>query len=193
MSGTKAVDRSNYYQQSYFPTVFFRGDRVKDLVSRRKWAWLTVVELIVGVDLIESILATSSVPPHKNIRKKDSNEYGLPQTLNNHIPAGMITNLLRPNVIEVLYFKYYGQYLILWPDSEIRHDEAKTEIDLTRYRFAAGKDRLNQLMALRKVYDGSWLIANLSIDALVWIASQNLESVLISALLVEGLRRALRI
>ena len=189
----KAVDLSNYHGESYLRAVFFRDQRVRGLISRRKWAWLTFVELIVGADLIENISITASALPHKNIRKPDSDEYGLLTTLNNHIPSGVVTNWFRSSIIEILYYKYYGQYLLMWPDSKIVHNDTKPRLDLTRYRFAVGKDRLYQILALRKVYDGTWLVANVSIDILVWLVTQKVETALLSALLIEGVRRALRV
>ena len=164
-----------------------------DDISLGKWIWLTLIELIVGPELIESIVTTASVPPDGKNQKEDSSKFGAELHLTLHIPSGLVTNFLRPKIIELLYYKFYWQYLLITPVGEpYINDKART-IDCTRTRFRARKEVFYQLIALRRVYDLSWLVFNLSVDLLVYYLSSSLEWALVSALIIEGARRLLKV
>lgn len=199
MLNYEVIDRSKYLDSSYLRAVLFRGNNLRGSephiphVSRWKWIRLTLIELAFGIDLIDSIITTGSVPPHKNIDSEDNENFGAPLHLNNHIPFSLMSSKCRKAIVEVLYYKYYLHYYIIWPVGEPHIDDNKQRIDVTRTRFRAGKDRFYQLIALRKVYDVIWLVGNLSIDLFVYLLFQSLEAALLSALTVEGFRRFLRI
>lgn len=189
----RVIDEASAYKKSYLGVVFLRNERVKSDISLIKWVWLTLVEIIVGSEILESIVTTGSVYPHDNIEKDDSIKYGAELHLNLHIPSGIITNFLRNHIIELLYYKFYYQYLIFRPVGVPDFDDDNKTINCTRTRFRADKGMFYQLIALRRVYDLSWLLINLSIDLIVFCFFQNIESALISAILVEGIRRLLKI
>ncbi len=98
--------------------MFFRTDELKEHVTLYKWFILTIVEMVVGPEIIESIVTTGSVPPFKTIVKDDSYKFGAERHLTLHIPSGIVTNILRPIIIELLYYKFHKLYLILEPTSE---------------------------------------------------------------------------
>lgn len=168
MTDYRVLDKTQAYEKSYISVVFRRNERLKDDISLRKWIWLTLIELIVGFELIESIVTTASVPPYGKNQKEDSSKYGAELHLTLHIPSGLITNFLRSQIVELLYYKFYLKYLLLSPMSEPYIDDEARTIDCTRTRFRARKEIFYQLIALRRVYDLSWLVFNLSIDFLVF-------------------------
>jgi len=193
MTDYRVIDKTTAYEKSYIGVVFRRNDRLKNDISLIKWLWLTLIELVVGFELIESIVTTASVPPYGKNQKEDSGKYGAELHLSLHIPSGLITNFLRPQIIELLYYKYYYQYLLLSPVGEPDINDTKNIIDCTRTRFRARKEIFYQLIALRRVYDFSWLVFNLSVDLIVYYLSSNLEWALVSALTIEGIRRLLKV
>ena len=193
MTDYRVLDKTGAYEKSYIGVVFRRHDRLKDDISLSKWIWLTLIELIVGPELIESIVTTASVPPYGKNPKEDISKYGAEFHLTLHIPSGLITNFLRPQIIELLYYKFHWQYLLLMPLGEPYIDVKARTIDCTRTRFRARKEIFYQLIALRRVYDLSWLVFNLSVDLLVYYLSSSLEWALVSALTIEGARRLLKV
>ncbi len=193
MTDYRVLDKTKAHEKSYISVVFRRNDRLKDDISLSKWIWLTLIELIVGFELIESIVTTASVPPYGKNQIEDSGKYGAELHLTHHIPSGLITNLLRSQIIELLYYKFYYQYLLLSLVGEPYIDDTAHTIDCTRTMFRARKEIFYQLIALRRVYDLSWLVFNLFIDLLVYYLSSSLEWALVSALTIEGVRRLLKV
>jgi len=189
----KVIDNAKGHTTGYHKNVFFRSDGLKKQVTAIKWFFLTVVEMIVGSELLESFIITGSVPPYGTNIKDDSHKYGKESHLTNHIPAGFFTNLLKTQIIELLYYKFHWHYLILDQVGEPQIDDKKKVIDCTRTRFRAKKDLFYQYIALRRVYDLSWVVFNLAIDLIVFFITTDLELVLISAISVEAIRRILRV
>jgi len=189
---TKIIDDQKPVIQNYFFIVFFRGERVKDKVSLIRWVWFCFVEILFGEEILESLAMTSSVsgcPEDEDTRRK----YGKPQQLNFHIPSGLFTNKFRTQLIQVLYYKYYLQYLFLQPISEPTENKKTNTIDVTRKRFRLNKGMLYLFIAFRRVYLLSSLVFNLLVDAVVFIISNSLESAIISAIIVETLRRIMKL
>jgi hypothetical protein len=187
----EVVETGNNIKPSYIKVACFRNARLKSEISAFKWFILTLVEFVVGAEILENIINSGSVhPEHK---KDDSYKYGNELHLSLHIPSGLITNLLSKQIIELLYYKFYLQYLILEPVSEPVINDAEKQIDCSRTRFRARKNLFYEFIAFRRVYDLFWLIANLSIDAIVLLATTDIQLALLSAFSVEAFRRILRI
>ncbi len=191
--GYKVVDQSSAYLGSYIRILFFRKSELVKEIPLLKWVWLTFVEFIFGIELLESIVTTGSVKPYKNIEKPDSHLFGDEIHLNHHIPSGLLTNLFRPYLVQLLYFKYYKQYLILIPVGEPYINDAENRIDCTRTRFRARKEVFSQLITFRRIYELMWVIFNLSVDLIVYYFSKSIEWALLSAMCIEALRRFLRV
>lgn len=189
----EVVDGAKGFTGSYLKTVCFRNDELKRQVSAFKWFILTVVEFLVGSELLENFVVTGSVPPYKTIKKDDSPSYGAELHLTLHIPAGFFTNLLRKQIIELLYYKFHWQYLILDQVGETHINDDEKVIDCTRTRFRARKELFYQFIAVRRVYDLFWLVFNLSIDLLVFFATTDIKMALVAALSIEAIRRVLRV
>jgi hypothetical protein len=189
----KVTDSANGRTSGYLKEVCFRNSDLKLQVSPFKWFILTIVEMIVGTELLESLVTTGSVPPYKKIKKENSEEYGNELHLTLHIPAGLITNILRNQIIELLYYKYYLQYLILTPVGKPSEDHTAKIIDCSRTRFRARKDIFYQFIALRRVYDLFWLFFNITVDLIVFLATTDIKFALLSALTIEAVRRLLRV
>ena len=148
MGTYRVIDTSSGPTKTYMGIVFRRTARVKKQVSLFQWVWLTVIEIIVGSELIESIVTTGSVQPHSNIIKEDSGKYGAELHLNLHIPAGFVMNALRRHLLQVLYYKFHWQYLILDQVGETHIDDNVCTINCTRTRFRAQKNLFYQFIAL---------------------------------------------
>lgn len=189
----KVIDTQNKRTGSYLKLVCYRNTDLKAQVTRFKWFVMTIVEMVVGTELLESLVTTGSVPPYQTIIKDDSDNYGNELHLSLHIPAGLITNILRNQIIELLYYKYSLQYLILVPVGEPYVNKEESTIDCSRTRFRARKEIFYQFIALRRVYDLFWLIFNLTIDLMVFLITTDIKFALLSAFAVEALRRLLRV
>lgn len=187
----KVIDKKGHIKASYIKVACFRDSELKSEISALKWFILTLVEFVVGAEILENIINSGSVhPEHK---KDDSDQYGNELHLSLHIPSGLITNLLRKQIIELLYYKFYRQYLILEPVGKPIINDAEKQIDCSRTRFRARKNLFYEFIAFRRVYDLFWLIANLSIDAIVLLATTDIQLALLSAFTVEAFRRMLRV
>ena len=189
----KVTDKTEGKTDGYIKVVFFRNDEIKSKISAFRWFILTIVEMVVGTEILESFTTTGSVKPCKTIVKADSDNYGDELHLTLHIPAGLITNILRNQIIELLYYKFHYQYMILESVGEPVIDKTKGTIDCSRTRFRARKELFYQFIALRRVYDFTWLIVNLSIDTVVFFATTDIKFALVSAIVVEAIRRFLKV
>ena len=189
----KVIDSTSRHTEGYLKTVLFRSAELKKMISMWKWSVLTLVEMIVGTELLESFVTTGSVLPYRRQAEENSKEYGNELHLTLHIPAGLITNLLRQKIIELLYYKYSLHYLILDSVGEPSINNESKIIDCSRTRFRARKNLFYQFIALRRVYDLFWLVFNIIIDSLVFLATTDIKFALLSALTVEAIRRLLRV
>jgi len=189
----KVIDMANGRTKGYLKEVCFRSTDLKQRISSIKWFTLTIIEVIVGAELLESIVTTGSVKPNETLAKTDSEQYGNELHLTLHIPAGLITNLLRNQIIELLYYKYYLHYLVLTPVGEPCVDDNSNIIDCSRTRFRARKNVFYQFIALRRVYDLFWLVFNISVDLLIFLTTTDINLALLSALSIEAARRLLRV
>ncbi|EDL70750.1 hypothetical protein A1Q_3795 [Vibrio campbellii HY01] len=145
-----------------------------------------------GAELLENIINTST----GSSERADQCEYGKKLKLNFFIPSGIFTNMFRKQLVEVLYYKYYKQYQLLRPDGSFdEHDIDKTNkvVDCSSIRFASFKEVLYQLVALRRVYEFNHLVFNVMIDISVYVVSNRIDLAILSALLVETVRRILKI
>ncbi|MCF9066254.1 hypothetical protein, partial [Vibrio parahaemolyticus] len=189
----RVVDKTRTYEDGYLKLVFFRSPKLRDRIGRMRWILVTLTELIVGAELLESLLVTASVPPSLQSEKSECERSGLPLHLSMHIPMGFVTKKLKFKILEVLYYKYCLQYMILESTSPPKVNELEKIINCTRTKFRANKSTFYQFIALRRVYDLSWLVFNISLDLLIYVWSNDLNAALLSALFVEGLRRAIKV
>lgn len=187
----KVVDSQATIKQNYFSLVFFRDDRVKNRISRLRWAWLCLVEVIFGQELLESLVTTASnsgCPEDPDSKR----EYGEPNQLNLHIPSGLFTNLFRTQILQLLYYKYYLQYLFILPVVEPVENEQTNTIDVTRVRFRLRKKLLYLVIPFRRVYLISAVSFNLIADVFAYLATTNVYITLAVAATIEGIRRVLK-
>ncbi|EPW6912953.1 hypothetical protein ACWOYC_004607, partial [Vibrio parahaemolyticus] len=193
MKNFRVIDTHDFYGKSYLSTVMFRNVDVKSEISLFKWLKLTLIEMAIGVELLENIIMSFSVDPYENYRKILGDGYGATRHLSDFIPYGIFNNLVRESALEILFYKYHRQYLLLMPAEDYDYDEKSKSIDCTRTRFTAKKELFAELIAFRRVYELFWLIFNLSLDILVFLVSDSLEATIATAISIEGLRRLLRV
>lgn len=184
----KVVDHQKPVKQNYFKIALCRNKRVVDLISFPRWVWLTFIEFVVGDELLENFITTASYSGCPEDNDKDG-KFGLPQQLNLHIPSGLLNNIFRKHILQVLYYKYYLQYLFLSPVGEPNKDFKDKTIDVTRVRFRFQKDLLYLVIAFRRIYLLFWIIFNVFIDLNVYWWSDKIEWALLCALLIEAFRR----
>jgi hypothetical protein len=184
-------DYSRFHTNNLFKLVFCRNATTKKLISFNRWLYITLFEILFGSELIENIINSSICP--SNTAGSDTAAYGRKQKLNLHVPSGLFTNMFRKQLVEVLYYKYYLQYAILEPSHKPEVNEALNQIDCTDTYFSAFKEMFNQLIALRRVYDFSFLIFNLSIDMVVYLITDRIDLAIVTALILESVRRTIKI
>ncbi|MEZ8577527.1 hypothetical protein F0248_08460 [Vibrio crassostreae] len=193
MKNFKVIDKQDFNGQSYLSIVFLRGKDLKSEVSLFKWIKLTLVELAIGVELLESIIMSFSIVPYENYKNRLGENYGATRHLSIFVPYGIFNNIVREVAIEVLFYKYHKQYYLLQPAEEYEVDEHTCSINCTRTRFSARKELFTELIAFRRVYELFWLFFNLSIDIIVYLLSNSIEATIITAMVIEGIRRSLRV
>lgn len=181
----KIIDDKPALSGSYLGLVLFRSDRVKSLTGLWDWILLTLVELVVGDELLEQLVITSAY-------NESGKRVGHFLHLSDMVPSGIITNALRQKIYQVLYFKYHIHYLFLALESDDSPIFCEGDIDLRRDRFGMRHDVLYQVIAFRRVYILAWLAFNVVINVLLFFVS-DLQTALLGALSVEGIRRLLRL
>jgi len=184
-------DHSRFHTGNLFKLVFCRNSKTKGTISFSRWLYITLFEILFGSELIENIINSSICP--SNITSSNIDTYGREQKLNLYIPSGFFTNMFRNQLIEVLYYKHYLQYNILDPSHKPEVNEALNQIDCTDTYFSAFKEMFNQLIALRRVYDFSFLVFNLSVDVVVYVGTNRLDLAIVTALVIESIRRTIKI
>ncbi|MFT2109739.1 hypothetical protein [Marinomonas sp. 2405UD68-3] len=56
MKSLKVLDKQDFNGKSYLSTVFLRSEKLKSELSLFKWITLILVELAIGVELLETSL-----------------------------------------------------------------------------------------------------------------------------------------
>lgn len=188
----RVFDNQRPIVQSYWKLVYFRDtDRVAPYVSRLMWTRLCLLEVLFGQELLESLVTTSSAsgcPEDPDPGRR----WGYPAQLNLHIPSGLFTNMLRTGLVEVMYYKFYRQYLFIRPVDEDLHLD-RQECDLTRVRFRLNKELLYLVIPFRRTYLATALATNLTADLLVFAITTNPWYVAATAAGLEGIRRLLKL
>ena len=185
------VDRTPLIAPNYFKSVFFRDARTAH-VPWHKWVWYGCLEVLFGEELLESLITTASLSGSPDA-EDPKGKFGWPLQLALHVPAGFFSNLFRRQLIELLYYKFYSQYLLIQPIAEIHADESGKHWDVTRVRFRLRKELLYQLIAFRRVYLAEALALNLFMDAVVLLATNSVALALLTAAAIEALRRLMKI
>ncbi len=191
----KVIDRTPPFTGNYLGLVFKRPQKDKKSYPLVQWIKMSSVEIIVGEELLENFINSASVIKANPKKEPQNNsDYGYPHNLNDHIPSGFVTNILRPHILNLLYFKYHRIYGLIQPVKGSKYDaDENKNIDLSYTRFQAKKSLFYQYIALRRVYDISWLVINISIDVFIYFVTSEIQWALLSALFVESVRRLLKI
>lgn len=188
----KVVDTQSPIVQNYFSIVFLRGERVKQKVSLVRWVWLCLIEVLFGQELLESLVTTaanSGCPEDPDPNR----DYGEPNQLNLHIPSGLFTNLFRSQILQILYYKFYLQYLFVLPVAEPFENKQTNTINVTRIRFRLRKSLLYLVIPFRRVYLLTAVALNLSADALAYVVTNNWYVVIVTGAVLEFIRRVLKL
>lgn len=189
----KVIDAQRPIIQNYFSLVFIRGERVSARVSRSRWIWLCFIEVLFGQELLESLVITApnsgcpEDPDPKGI-------FGEANQLNLHIPSGLFTNLFRDHLIQLMYYKFYLQYLFIVPvTASIYENEKAGIIDVSRARFRLRKELLYLVIPFRRVYLASALGVNVLADLMVYLVTSNISIAVIVGVVLEFTRRMLKL
>lgn len=188
----RVVDSQRPIVQNYFSLLLIRGERVANLVPLLQWIRLTIVEVLFGQELLESFVTTASksgCPEEPDLDRR----YGLPMQLNLHIPSGIFTNLMRGQLVEVMYYKYYLQYLFIQPVVKPNTDESARIIDVSDVRFRFNKDLLYLVIPFRRAYVLLALATTIVADVAVYALTSNITVAAFVAALLEICRRVLKL
>lgn len=186
------VDRTPLIAPNYFKAVFCRDGGRTAHVPLRKWLWYGCLEVFFGEELLESLITTASLSGSPDA-EDPKGEFGWPLQLGLHVPAGFFSNLFRRHLVELLYYKFYCQYLLLQPVADIHADDSRKNWDVTRVRFRLRKELLYQLIAFRRVYLAEALALNLLMDVVVLAATNSIPFALLTAAAIEALRRLMKL
>jgi hypothetical protein len=186
------IDRTPQIAPNYFKSVFFRDSKRTAHIPRHKWIWYGLLEVFFGEELLESLVTTASLSGSADAPDPDG-KYGWPLQLSLQVPAGIFSNLLHRHLVELLYYKFHHQYLLIEPIANVYADETESYWDVTRVRFRFRKELLYQLIAFRRVYLAEALALNVLIDVVVFAVTQSGYAALGAALAVEALRRLMKL
>lgn len=185
-------ERNKNLSPNYFKAVFFREDRVRSEIGRCRWLWLCLLETLFGEELLENLVTTASAGKYDPANDPNM-ELGLAQQLSLHIPNGIFTNLFHHQIIQLLYYKFHLQYLILHRDGIPIPDPQKRELDVRRVRFALQKRLLYQFIAFRRVYIVTAIVTSLIFNIIVYYITQSVYTTIYTAAGLEALRRIFKI
>ncbi len=187
----KVIDKTETPRVNYLKIFAFRNDETRAIVGIFRWVFLSFLEVLFGDELLENLVTTASV---KSLNKRYvSDSHGNALHLSHHIPDGIFNNMARMWLIEVLYFKYYLQYTLIEPMEEPEIQKSGVVVDCTHVRFAVFKPKLWQIISFRRVYILCWLIINLAVDLSVYLVSNNITLAVLSAVVVEAVRRLFKV
>ena len=186
------IDRTPLIAPNYFKVVFFRDKQRTARVPLHNWVWYGCLEVFFGEELLESLITTASLSGSPDA-EDPKGEFGWPLQLGLHVPAGFFSNLFRRHLVELLYYKFYCQYLLLQPVADIHVDDSGKNWDVTRVRFRLRKELLYQLIAFRRVYLAGALALNLLMDVVVLAATNSIPFALLTAAAIEALRRLMKL
>ena len=114
--------------------------------------------------------------------------------LNLHIPSGFLTNLFRAQLVELLFYKFYLQYKFIEPVGEPPFEnKAAGEINLHGVRFRLKKSLLYLVIPFRRVYLISALTFTITTDLLVYVATSNISTAIVVAVMLEFIRRIFKL
>ena len=173
---------------SYFFLVFRRSDQVKE-ITLFNWIVLTLIEITFGAEILEQLIITSAYNEGK------VEKVGHFLHVSNIVPSGIFTNLLRNKIYQVIYYKYFKQYLFLKTESHFNEEEFVQEdgsLLLNRVRFGMRHELLYQTIAFRRTYILVWICLNLLMDLVVF-ATADFQAAIISAVSIETFRRILKL
>jgi hypothetical protein len=177
---------------SYFRLVFFRKPELNIEISRGRWVWLCFLEVLFGAELLENLVITASNSGCPEDPDKEG-RFGHSQQLSLHIPAGIFTGLFHNQIVQLLYYKFYLQYLLIMPIDDPIIDDANGLINIERVRFRLRKELLYQVITFRRVYIATAVTCNVFVDILVYWLSHNFLTALIVGACLEALRRVFKI
>ena len=159
-----------------------RNEILKRKITTFDWIYLSILELLFGMDLLESFNLSCVYTDKKN--------EGRPLHLNRFIGNKFIMNLLKSEVRKLMYYKFFLRYKIIEP--EVFPSENEININCTRYPFHVNKVLVTQFSSMKTIYGLIWFFINLVIDIIVYVFTNDIQLVLISIVFIEGIRRILR-
>ena len=186
------LDRTPLIAPNYFKVVFCRDGKRTAHVPLHKWVWYGCLEVLFGEELLESLITTASLSGSSDA-EDPKGEFGWPLQLGLHVPAGIFSNLFRRQLVELLYYKFYCQYLLIEPVATVYSDSSGSYWDVTRVRFRLRKRLLYQLIAFRRVYLAEALALNLLLDVVVLAATNSIPFALLTAAATEMFRRLMKL
>ena len=113
--------------------------------------------------------------------------------LSQHIPRGFFSDLFKKSLVEVLFYKFYLQYLLIEPRDGVDQDDHRMINECSNSKFSVFKLKLWSVIAFKRVYILNWIVINGTVDMFVFMVSSNFDMVLLTAILIEALRRLLKV
>lgn len=169
--------------------VFFRTGENKN-IGFIFWLKLLLFEIMFGEEMLNNLVMTASYSNSGVFElSSEIEDSGWKKQINYHIPNGIINNLFKCQITEMMYYKFYKQYLILETDDIEKPVKCGEVLDISNVEFKVSKDRLHQFMELKKLYNFIGATLNIIFDGLVYMCSKRLDFALLSGVLIEYFRK----
>ncbi|ENG4184586.1 hypothetical protein ABN255_12600 [Providencia rettgeri] len=183
MKNYKVVDKTDNLKTPYLKIILCRSELVKSQVTRCKWAWLTLIELLFGMSLLNSIKIISTVQSGYNPKR-----FSIEKHLSIYIPSSRLTRCFKGSILELLYYKYHMSYLLLKSAEPPYISDEERVIYCSRTRFFVDKDYITGIFELQKKYDFLWLVINVTTTTAAYcVTPENMW--IFTSLAIEGIRR----
>ena len=174
---------------SVLKLLFFRAENNKD-VPIFLWIKILITELFFAEEILDNLVMTSSYNNTGIFElsggAKDS---GWNRQICYHIPNGIVNNFFIKPITEMIFIKYYRQYLIIETDCQLIPINEDNSIDISEVDFKVSKERLHQFMELKKLYNFIGVILNILFDSIVYLATKRIDFAILSGAVIEWIRK----
>jgi hypothetical protein len=160
----------------------------------RKNTKLLCLELLFSKQLTKLLVDTAAAKPTAFIPhavELQDTEHGMEADLARFLPGTMLTRLLEPHLIEVLFHKYWHQYQFFTfsKATETNYVNDVETDDITNVRFRANKENLHQISPYLSKLDLIWHGVEFPSALGLFLLTHSVSASLALAAMLEFIRR----
>jgi hypothetical protein len=161
----------------------------------QKNAKLLLLELLFAKQLTKVLVDTAVAKPSAFIANPTEsdliNEHGMEADLARFLPGTVLTRLLEPHLIEVLFHKYWQQYhFFTFSKATEPHytNDVETD-DITNVHFRANKENLHQISPYISKLDLIWMGVEIPSAVGMFFITRSVGATLGLAAIIEFVKR----